>query len=253
MRSVNWLDRQGEPLHREGLIELGSVESPPMRDLAREVEKPSQNLYADLLLAHVGEKSRPADASADETSEDLGIRELNRFLAEAGIKRGEVVFEEGSGLSRDNLTTPHATVTLLRYMSRHKCAQAYLEALPIAGVDGTLRNRMKGTTGCRQPARQDRDAALGKQLIRPRDDGGGRAPDLLPDGQPLLRSPPRARRPGYRWRAARELYRAHGGMKLEVQIPKAEGRKKAEHRNPKPLTPIRALKPVSPQHGGLPA
>src|ERR1019366_10225666 len=55
------------------------------------------------------------------------------------------IFEEGSGLSRDNLTTPNATVTLLRFMNRHKCAQVYLEALPIAGVDGTLRNRMKGT------------------------------------------------------------------------------------------------------------
>jgi serine-type D-Ala-D-Ala carboxypeptidase/endopeptidase (penicillin-binding protein 4) len=56
-----------------------------------------------------------------------------------------VIFEEGSGLSRDNLTTPNATVTLLRFMSRHRCAQAYLEALPIAGVDGTLMSRMKGT------------------------------------------------------------------------------------------------------------
>jgi D-alanyl-D-alanine carboxypeptidase/D-alanyl-D-alanine-endopeptidase (penicillin-binding protein 4) len=121
------------------------VESLPMRDIAREVQKPSQNLYTDLLLAHVGERSRLSDASADATSEDLGIRELNKFLAEAGLKRGEVIFEEGSGLSRDNLTTPNATVTLLRYMSRHQCAQVYLEALPIAGVDGTLRNRMKDT------------------------------------------------------------------------------------------------------------
>ena len=145
VRSVNWLDRQAQPLDRDKLVELGSVESPPLRDLAREVEKPSQNLYTDLLLGHVGEKFRPADASAEETSEDLGIRELNKFLAEAGLKRGEVIFEEGSGLSRDNLTTPNATVTLLRIMNQHKCAQVYLEALPIAGVDGTLRNRMKGT------------------------------------------------------------------------------------------------------------
>ena len=79
------------------------------------------------------------------TSEDLGIRELNKFLAEAGIAKGEVFFEEGSGLSRNNLTTPNATVKLLRYMSRHKCAAEYIEALPVAGEDGTLSNRMKDT------------------------------------------------------------------------------------------------------------
>src|SRR2546422_4530052 len=45
-----------------------------------------------------------------ETSEDLGLRQLNRFLAGAGVKRGDVQFEEGSGLSRNNLTTPNATI-----------------------------------------------------------------------------------------------------------------------------------------------
>ena len=145
VRSISWLDRQAQPLDCSGLVELGSVESLPLRDIAREIEKPSQNLYTDLLLAHVGEKFRGADSSANETSEELGIRELNKFLAEAGIQRGETIFEEGSGLSRDNLTTPNATVSLLRFMNGHKCAQAYLDALPIAGVDGTLKNRMKGT------------------------------------------------------------------------------------------------------------
>ena len=145
VRTMNWLDRQVQPIDCDSLVELGSVESLPLRDIAREVQKPSQNLYTDLLLAHVGEKFRPADSPADETSEDLGVRELNKFLAEVGIKRGEVLFEEGSGLSRNNLTTPNATVTLLAFMNRHKCAGAYLEALPIAGVDGTLKNRMKGT------------------------------------------------------------------------------------------------------------
>ncbi|HOS75702.1 MAG TPA: D-alanyl-D-alanine carboxypeptidase/D-alanyl-D-alanine-endopeptidase, partial [Verrucomicrobiota bacterium] len=99
----------------------------------------------DLLLAHVGEQSRTANTAARATSEDLGIRELNRFLGQAGIPAGQTLFEEGSGLSRDNLTTPGATVTLLQFMHRHPESQAYLDALPIAGVDGTLRNRMKGT------------------------------------------------------------------------------------------------------------
>jgi D-alanyl-D-alanine carboxypeptidase/D-alanyl-D-alanine-endopeptidase (penicillin-binding protein 4) len=145
VRTTNWFDRQVQPINCDSLVELGSVQSPPLRDIAREVQKPSQNLYADLLLAHVGEKCRATDSPADETSEALGIGELNKFLAEAGIKRGEVIFEEGSGLSRDNLNTPSATATLLRFMSRHKYAQAYIDALPIAGVDGTLCNRMKGT------------------------------------------------------------------------------------------------------------
>lgn len=145
LRVVNWQDRQRKPIDCSQLVELGAVESLPMIDLAREVEKPSQNLYADLLLAQVGERTRSAAARPDETSEDLGIRELNRFLAQAGVARGDVLFEEGSGLSRNNLTTPNATLKLLEYMSRHKCAAAYLAALPIAGVDGTLRNRMKGT------------------------------------------------------------------------------------------------------------
>ena len=93
-------------------VELGAVASRPMRELAREVQKPSQNLYTDLLLAHVGEQSRTANTAARATSEDLGIRELNRFLGQAGIPAGQTLFEEGSGLSRDNLTTPGAPALL---------------------------------------------------------------------------------------------------------------------------------------------
>jgi len=149
LRTMGWLERKSEPIDCEKLVELGSVESLSMADIAREVMKPSQNLYTDLLLAEVGEKTRTAETresrGGEETSEDLGIRELNKFLGEAGVKRGDVLFEEGSGLSRNNLTTPNATVALLQFMNRHKASEAYLNALPIAGVDGTLRSRMKGT------------------------------------------------------------------------------------------------------------
>ncbi|HXP59677.1 MAG TPA: D-alanyl-D-alanine carboxypeptidase/D-alanyl-D-alanine-endopeptidase, partial [Dongiaceae bacterium] len=145
LRTLNWLDRQADPLYCSRMVELGALESPLLRDLAREVLKPSQNLYADLLLAHLGESQRTAATPAGRTSEDLGISQLDAFLAQAGVKGGEVFFNEGSGLSRENLTTPNATVALLRFMSRHPCGKIFLEALPIAGVDGTLKGRMRNT------------------------------------------------------------------------------------------------------------
>ena len=145
LRTMNWLQRQDKPVQCDKMVELGALESLPLREIAREVMKPSQNLYTDLLLAHVGEKTRSSDTSPERTSEELGIHELRQFLQKAGIPAGEVLFEEGSGLSRNNLTTPNATSALLQFMNRHPCAGAYLEALPIAGVDGTLKNRMKGT------------------------------------------------------------------------------------------------------------
>ena len=146
LRTVNWKDRESQPLDWHHWPEIGSMESPPMRELVREVEKPSQNLYTDLILAHIA-ASFSGNASPEQgtTAEEAGLMELNRFLARVGIKKGETFFEEGSGLSRDNLTTPNATVTLLAFMSRHKCADIYFNALPIAGVDGTLKARMRGT------------------------------------------------------------------------------------------------------------
>jgi serine-type D-Ala-D-Ala carboxypeptidase/endopeptidase (penicillin-binding protein 4) len=141
-RSMNWRDRAAQPLDFKSLVEIGSIQSRPMREIIRSVQKPSQNLYTDLMLEHVGTR---AGLNEGEDAEDAGIRELDKFLKDVGIKRGDTIFEEGSGLSRNNVTTPNATVTLLTYMSRQKTADVYFNALPVAGVDGTLHNRMKGT------------------------------------------------------------------------------------------------------------
>lgn len=145
LRVVNWMGRQNSPKIHDQMVELGAVESLPVSRLAKEVLKPSQNLYADLLLACVGEKVRSDKVAPELTSEQLGIRELGNFLGQAGVERDEVAFEEGSGLSRDNLASPNATVALLQFMNKHACREVYLDSLPIAGVDGTLRERMRGT------------------------------------------------------------------------------------------------------------
>lgn len=146
VRAVNWIDRQLAPLDFGNCIELGAVESAPLRELAGWILKPSQNLYTDLLLGHVGSLVLATNrTSPGESSEDAGVRELGCFLRSAGMASGQVVFEEGSGLSRNNLVTAAALVSLLDFMHRHRCADAWREALPIAGVDGTLRRRLKGT------------------------------------------------------------------------------------------------------------
>jgi D-alanyl-D-alanine carboxypeptidase/D-alanyl-D-alanine-endopeptidase (penicillin-binding protein 4) len=145
LRTMNWLDRQIAPFAPDTFVELGSVESPPLRDLAREIQKPSQNLYTDLILAHIGSLALATNKSSSATSEDAGIRQLYAFLNQAGVPRGDVQFEEGSGLSRNNLTTPNATIALLQFMNGHAESEAFLSALPVAGVDGTLRTRMRDT------------------------------------------------------------------------------------------------------------
>ncbi len=142
--TVGWLQRRHEPLDPEALTELASVESPPLPRVLEKMMKPSQNLYAQLLLLQVGAKWH-SETNRHRTTETLGLQEMKRFLAEAGIDEGTVLLEEGSGLSRGALLTPAATVRLLQFMDQHACAEAFRKSLPLAGVDGTLRSRFKGT------------------------------------------------------------------------------------------------------------
>ena len=167
-RTIDWKYREVTPVDFAKLVELGFVESPPLKDIVRETLKPSQNLYAQLLLLQVGARRVPGSQSSVDpsvnstakpsnlvtgsqapdtqlTTEQLGVQTLGEFLAEAGVKNGDVLLEEGSGLSRKDVITPNATIALLTHMSRHRCGEVYRAGLPIAGVDGTLQNRMKGT------------------------------------------------------------------------------------------------------------
>ena len=62
-----------------------------------------------------------------------------------GIGAGGYAFADGSGLSRLNLVSADAFVRVLRFMYGDRNFQKFLNALPVAGVDGTLSERMKGT------------------------------------------------------------------------------------------------------------
>ena len=141
-RSVRWPDA---PAAGPAAVKLGEVVSPPLRELVTGFMKPSQNLETDLIFAHVGETRREAATPATRSSEQLAVAALREFLQANQLPVEDVRFEEGAGLSRNNLTTANATVALLACMARHRESAAFRDALPIAGVDGTLRRRMKAT------------------------------------------------------------------------------------------------------------
>lgn len=145
-RSLRWPDAPAAgPGANVAGVKLGEVSSPPLRELVATFMKPSQNLETDLIFAHLGQIRRAADAPATRTAEESAVTVLKDFLKKNGLPADEVRFEEGSGLSRNNLATANATVALLKFMSTHAEAKSFAAALPVAGVDGTLRKRMKGT------------------------------------------------------------------------------------------------------------
>jgi len=127
-------------------VELVSFQSPPLSLIAAQTLKPSQNLYTELILRTLGTMiSREASTTTSRTSEGVGLETVKTFLKEAGLNPNSLVLSDGSGLSRNDMITAAATLQLLTYMHRHRYASVFRDALPIAGVDGTLRNRFKGT------------------------------------------------------------------------------------------------------------
>lgn len=128
------------------LVEIARKESVPFSQIAAQTLKPSQNLYTELILRTLGELPVASPSPAPpRTSEGRGIEVVRAFLKDAGVDPSSLSLTDGSGLSRNDMITADATLQMLTYMASHRFANAFRDALPIAGVDGTLRNRLKGT------------------------------------------------------------------------------------------------------------
>jgi D-alanyl-D-alanine carboxypeptidase/D-alanyl-D-alanine-endopeptidase (penicillin-binding protein 4) len=118
---------------------LAGHDSPTMAEMLKAVNKPSQNLHAEMLLRLAGAKAK------GEGTVEAGHEAALDFLRRAGVAVEPWALQDGSGLSRSDLVTPRGLVALLAAMSRHPHAQVFRDSLPVAGRDGTLANRMKGT------------------------------------------------------------------------------------------------------------
>jgi len=111
----------------------------PLIESVKLTNKVSQNLHAELLLRAVAHEKKGFGVT------DAGLWAEQDFLKSIGITDGDVVLSDGSGLARDDLVTPRATVQLLRFDDRQPWGPAYISSFPIAGVDGTLETRMQST------------------------------------------------------------------------------------------------------------
>ena len=133
------------------------VSVPVAEDLTL-VNKVSENLHAELTLRLLGrlyagqaaeqtaQTGSPANhAAEDEGSIASGAQVVRRFLLSAGVAPQDFFFYDGSGMSANDLIAPRAYTTLLTYAAQQPWGEAWKTTFPIAGVDGTLSGRFKGT------------------------------------------------------------------------------------------------------------
>jgi D-alanyl-D-alanine carboxypeptidase/D-alanyl-D-alanine-endopeptidase (penicillin-binding protein 4) len=127
------VDSPGEP------TVLAEHVSAPLGESVRLVNKISQNLHTEMLFRTVARQN-----GTWNTPDDL-MKTPSEFYTTAGIVPGDVIQTDASGLSRHDLVTPRAIVTLLAFAQKQTWFVPYYESLPVAGVDGTLEDRMKNT------------------------------------------------------------------------------------------------------------
>jgi D-alanyl-D-alanine carboxypeptidase/D-alanyl-D-alanine-endopeptidase (penicillin-binding protein 4) len=121
------------------LDSLVAMRSPPLRDVMMAFEKPSQNQIGELLFKSIARKATGV-GRADSAQQVVG-----RQLREWGAESDGFAVRDGSGLSRHDYVSPRTLVRVLDAMRRHPDFRVFYDALPVAGVDGTIDQRMRGT------------------------------------------------------------------------------------------------------------
>jgi D-alanyl-D-alanine carboxypeptidase/D-alanyl-D-alanine-endopeptidase (penicillin-binding protein 4) len=129
-------------------VELAFILSQPLSEIARETNKESINLYAELILRTLGRErgeiaAMPEAIGRERGDDEAGLAVIRIWLSRAGIATNHLALHDGSGLSRLDLVTPETSARLLVSLSGRTAGPVFKESLPIAGRDGTLAGRLK--------------------------------------------------------------------------------------------------------------
>jgi len=132
---VDDLGASAMPTHPTPLFKY---QSPTIAEISRPLLKDSINLYGEALMRlNAGRRQFPTN--------DAALEGLRQRLTSWGIPEGSYQLVDGSGLSRRDAISPEAIVVVLQRMFDPSGSSPFVNALPIAGVDGSLAARMKGT------------------------------------------------------------------------------------------------------------
>lgn len=125
-----------------GLDLVGEAESKPIEAMITDMNKFSNNYVAEMLIKNL------AVSKGEVGSLSAGMKHVKSYMKTLGVSEEEYSFPNPSGLTRDNQVTAHAMWMVLENLKEQfRLQPEFISSLPIAGVDGTLRNRMKGTSG----------------------------------------------------------------------------------------------------------
>jgi serine-type D-Ala-D-Ala carboxypeptidase/endopeptidase (penicillin-binding protein 4) len=120
-----------------------SVNSPPLADVIRDMNKWSNNVLARQILATLGAQANASEVKGGGDTLRQGALALIQTLDAAGLPTEGMHVENGAGLSRDERLSARQLTALLKAAFESDVMPEFLAALPVVGVDGTARRRLK--------------------------------------------------------------------------------------------------------------
>lgn len=151
VKSADW--KSADKLDISNVKELANVESQPLSEIVRVMNKDSVNIYAELILRTLGKNF--GETAPDENpklnklrgDDSAGATFIEKWLKDNNIAADEIQIHDGSGLSRLDFVTPEAVGRALIFASQSKFADVFKNSLPVAGQSGTLKGRLGNVSG----------------------------------------------------------------------------------------------------------
>jgi D-alanyl-D-alanine carboxypeptidase/D-alanyl-D-alanine-endopeptidase (penicillin-binding protein 4) len=134
---VTDLDNEDKIINYDDCTPIAEQESVSLSEIIKEINKNSNNFYAEQLIKTIGLEIYGYG------SVDNGVKACDELFNKMGINSDNMVYADGSGLSRLDLVTPKQLVNLLNFMYKSDEFDTFYDSLPIAGIDGNLALRMK--------------------------------------------------------------------------------------------------------------